>query len=81
MNKDNNAKLKAIFAKIMQIAEEEITDKTSMEQTPAWDSFNALMLISEVEKEFGIQLTTDEAISLKNIEGIKQILTNHNIKI
>jgi acyl carrier protein len=52
------AKLKTIFASVLGV--------TSPQNTPAWDSLNAIVLITEIEKGFDIRLTFDEAMSVMN---------------
>lgn len=49
-------KLKQILSKVFQIDENQINDETSPDNTETWDSFNGLMLVSEVEEGFNIKL-------------------------
>ena len=48
--------LKALVARILGLPVEKISDSLLREDTPEWDSFNHLMLVSEVEKKFGVQI-------------------------
>ena len=52
--------LKALVARILGLPVEKISDSLLREDTPEWDSFNHLMLVSEVEKEFGVQIQMAE---------------------
>lgn len=56
-----------------------ITDQTSIDNTQEWDSFSGLLLESEVEKEFNINLTTAEIVSVKCIKDIKEILKKKGV--
>jgi len=72
-------RLLKIFSKVMGIKEVLITEKTSKEDTPAWDSFNSLMLVSEIESAFNIKFSIQEAVSIKSVKDIKNILEKHGI--
>lgn len=70
-------KLNSIIAKVLGIKETEIKDETSPADVENWDSFNNLVLVSEIEKEFKIKLTMDEVASIKSVKDIKEILKKH----
>jgi len=72
-------RLLKIFSKVMGIKEVLITEETSKEDTPAWDSFNSLMLVSEIESAFNIKFSIKEAVSIKSVKDIKNILEKHGI--
>lgn len=59
-------KLKTIFASVLGVDEVSITPETSPQNTPQWDSLNAIILITEIEKAFGIRFSYDEAMAVKN---------------
>lgn len=74
-------KLNEILSKVLDIKESDIDDKTSPQNTDSWDSFNALMLVSELEKEFNVKFTLDEIIAVKCVRDIKKALKKHGIKL
>ena len=74
-------KLKAILSKILGMEADSITDKTSPDNVESWDSFNGLMLVSELEKEFNVKFTMEEVVSVKNVRDIKESLKKHGIKL
>ena len=63
-------KLKTIFSRLFGVKEEEINNDSSPENIESWDSFNSLVLISELEKNFGLSFTTEEIVSVKNFGDI-----------
>lgn len=73
-------KLKSVFARVMGINEKKITANSSPETVNEWDSFNSLMLISELEKNFSISFTTDEIVSIKKFDDIKKCLMLHGVQ-
>ena len=74
-------RLKAVLSKVLGIDANSITDKTSPGNVESWDSFNGLMLASELEKEFNVKFTMEEVVSVKNVRDIKESLKSHGIKL
>lgn len=74
-------KLKQILSKVFQIDENQINDETSPDNTETWDSFNGLMLVSEVEEGFNIKITMDEATSVTCVKDIKEVLKRHGVDL
>ncbi len=58
--------LKDIFASVLGVDAAAITPELSPENTPAWDSMNAILLIVEIEKAFDVKFAYDEAMAVKN---------------
>ncbi len=65
--------------KILNIDPDKINDDTSPENTGQWDSFNGLLLVSELEKNFNVKFDIEEVIAIKNIGDIKSILKKHKV--
>ena len=59
-------KLKNIFASVLGVGIDSIGDSLSPENTPTWDSLNAIILITEIEKAFNIRFEYDEAMAVRN---------------
>lgn len=74
-------KLKQILAKVLEIDVATITDETSPGNTPSWDSFNGLLLVTELEKGFGVKFTIDEVVAVKSVGDIKRALEKHGVKL
>ena len=74
-------KLRKILSRILEIKESEINDKTSPDNTPTWDSYNGLMIASELEEAFSLKFTMDEVTKVKNVKDIKKVLAKHHVKI
>lgn len=73
--------LKSILSKVFGINEDMITDDTSPDNVETWDSFNGLMLVSELENSFNLKFTMEEVTSVKCVKDIKETLKRHGIKI
>ena len=74
-------KLYGIIAKVMDISIDEITDNSSPETIPSWDSFNSYILLDELESEFKTEFTIDEVTETKNVSDIKKHLKTHGIDL
>ncbi len=72
-------RLKVILSKILNIPESEITDQTSPDNTENWDSFNGLLLVSELESTFNVNFTMDEIVAVKCAGDIKYYLKKHGV--
>ena len=70
-------RLKAILSKVLGIEEDKITDDTSPDNVEAWDSFNGLMIVSELESNFNVKFTMDEVTAVKRVKDIKDALKRH----
>ena len=62
--------LQKIFSSVLGIPQEKVTKDLSPANTPAWDSLNAIVLITEIEKAFKVKFTYDEAMGVKNFGRI-----------
>lgn len=72
-------RLKQVLMKVLEIKEQDITETTSPDTVASWDSFNALMLVSELEDAFGVSFTIDEVLSVTCVRDIKKCLMAHGV--
>ena len=78
---DNSLKLLQILSSVLEIDQSEINDATSPENTETWDSFNALVLASELEDGFDVSFTIEEVEGVNCVLDIKKCLKDHGILI
>ena len=71
--------LEKIIAKVLGVDEALITDEAGPDSIESWDSFNALLLIAEMEKNFNTTFTLDEVAGVKTVADIKKILNKREI--
>lgn len=71
--------LKELVAKVLDIDKEILNDESSPENIPSWDSFNGLMMVSELENNFNVKFTLNEIVAVKNLKDIKDALKRHGI--
>lgn len=72
-------RLKTILSKVLEIEEDKINDELSPADVETWDSFNGLILVSELEDGFKIKFTMEEVTSVKCVRDIKETLKRHGV--
>ena len=63
------SKLTHVFASVLGVPEEKVTAELSPQNTPAWDSLNAIILLTEIEKAFDVRFEYAEAMAIKDFGG------------
>ncbi len=74
-------RLKSLLAKILGINEGDINENTSPENVATWDSFNGLLIASQLEDEFKVKFTMEEVTSVKNVGDIIRTLNKHGVSL
>lgn len=72
-------RLSTLLARVLDEEIDSITDESSPDTLQNWDSFNGLVLVDELEKEFSVQFTLDEILDVKTVADIKRHLKNHGV--
>lgn len=75
------SKLKDILSRILNMSPDSITDATGPENAESWDSFNSLLIATELEKEFKVKFSLEDIVSVKSVGDIKKILIKHEIDL
>ena len=74
---EHEEKIKQIFADILDVNEEKITETFGPNDAAMWDSMNNLRLITALEEEFNIQLTMGEIREMDSFGKIKEVVGRH----
>jgi len=72
-------KLKDLVARVLEIDPKELNNESSPESIPSWDSFNGLMLVSELEENFKVKFSSEEIIAVKKFKDITEALLSHGV--
>lgn len=67
--------LKQIVSRVLNIAINKINEKVSRNNTEEWDSFNHLLLISEIEKELKVKFTMLEVEQIKAFKELQEVVS------
>jgi acyl carrier protein len=81
MNNSNEKKLKEILAKVLLVKKTRINDGMSRKDVKEWDSMAHLMLVSEIESEFGVMMSDDDITEIKTVGDMKRVLRKLDVDI
>jgi acyl carrier protein len=65
--------LKKIVAKVLNVEESKV-DRLTLENAENWDSFNHLLLISEIEKALGVKFSINEVEKIKSFKDLEEMM-------
>jgi len=74
-------RFKTILTKVLQLQETEIIDTLTPADVEAWDSMNALILVSELERTFKIKFTYADITGVKCVGDIKAALARYGVQL
>lgn len=60
-------RVQEIFRTVLQNESVVLTDETTAEDVPGWDSLTHVVIISEIEKHFGVRFSIREMLSWKTV--------------
>ena len=72
-------KLSEILEKIFQIPSNNINDEISQENLEAWDSMTHLILVTELEESYNIQIAEDDILAMKTVADIRNTLIKNSV--
>lgn len=78
--KEIMAELEKIFAEALQEEQVTLTDETTAADVEGWDSVSNMIIISEVEKHFGVKLKLREIIRMKNVGALCDLIVEKTNK-
>jgi len=67
--------LTEIISKVLLLDKDELTDDLKRGDYEPWDSMAHLVLISEIENEFGIFFEDDEVVNIWTVADIRNLLS------
>jgi len=67
-------KLNEIISKILLLRADQLDDSIRRKDYEPWDSMAHLVLISEVENEFGVFFTDDEVVEIWTLADLRRVL-------
>ncbi len=63
-----------VFREVMGNNKLQVTDASTFEDVPAWDSVAHVNLISALEERFGVSFSVGEIVELNSIGAIRETL-------
>lgn len=68
-------KLLNILADAISVEPASLSDESSPDNTPEWDSFAHMSMIAAIEQEFKVSLTLDEVIAMQSLPKIVEVVS------
>jgi acyl carrier protein len=68
-------RVREVLAQVLDLPEAEVGPELSADTSGAWTSLNHLMLVSQIESEFGVVFSNQEIKDLTSFSAILQTLT------
>lgn len=68
-----------VFSEVLGVSPDTITDDTSPDNTPQWDSMAAMTLVVAIEDEFDVRLSTAEIVSMRNVAIVRKVLKTKGV--
>lgn len=75
----NRDRLKRLLLDVFLLNEADFRWDMTREQIPTWDSIGAVSLVVGLQDTFGCRLTQAEALSLRTIHDVVQVLTEKGV--
>lgn len=71
--------LTKIFSSVLGVDESAVTAELSPENTPSWDSLNAIILLTEIEKALNTRFAYDDAMAVKTFDDVIKLVSSKGI--
>lgn len=63
-----------VFAEVLGVPVDSISDETSPKNTPQWDSLQAMNLVVALQAAFKVKLSTREILSMRTVGLVRKVL-------
>jgi acyl carrier protein len=74
ISESQQATLISTVASLLNLAPEAVTDDTSTDTVPAWDSVTHLNLVIGLEEALGVAFSPEETVDMTSVKMIRLIL-------
>lgn len=78
---ENLDKLKQAFVENVGVAPDVDWNSLAYGSTPGWDSVAHMALVSGIENNFDIMLSTDQVINMSDFTKAKEIVASHGVAL
>lgn len=74
-------RLHRFVADILGIDEATVDETSSPDTVGEWDSLAHVLLVSAMDEEFGAAISLDEAIRMRSVADVREVLRAHGVSI
>lgn len=68
-----------VFAECLNIDPSQLSDDSSPDNTPLWDSLAVMTLVAGIEETFSISLSTRDIMTMRSIGIARQVLRGKGV--
>ena len=79
--KSNAMTLEEIIASALSLSINELNDSAEFNSLAGWDSMTHMILITDMESAFSVELSGDEIADMRTIGDARRILKNHGAAV
>ena len=66
--------VRRVVSVVLQVAEQEVTERSSRDTLPGWDSIAQLNLVLALEQRFDIQFSPEEMMEMLSVELVAMLV-------
>ncbi|WP_078392758.1 acyl carrier protein [Shouchella patagoniensis] len=70
----NRERLVALIEEVLEIEDENVNLQSNIKELEAWDSVNALRILTNVEADFNVRLNMKDFLAAKTVEEIFRLI-------
>jgi len=72
-------RFKKVILKELKLKSFDLQDETRAYQVPGWDSLSHIIILTAIEKEYGIRFKIIEVMRLKNLGDLQALINSKTI--
>jgi acyl carrier protein len=66
---------------VLKVDPASLTDESSPENTPSWDSLRAVQLVTAIEETFSVELATTDILRMRSLGMARDVLRRKGISL
>jgi acyl carrier protein len=66
-----------VLARVFGVSVAELDDASSPDTVETWDSLAQMVMVVELEREYGISIAPEEAIAVRTVGAVKDLLRKY----
>ena len=70
-----------LFGRVLNVDAASLSETTSPNSIPQWDSLAAMNLVSAIEETYGVSLSARDIMAMRTIGLARQVLAKKNVKV
>ena len=72
-------RLISMFAQTLEVDPSSLSEDSSPDNTPTWDSLASMSLVAAIEEAFGVELSTKDIVTMRSIKLARMVLRRKGV--